>query len=113
MMVISIACSLETWRTMAGMVAKPQAARGFPSTLAGNDLIMSTRHRAHDDRLHDADRFDRGCEFAERGSIQHQGARLVRIVFQLLERELVHFVDVRLGRGSSRHGCMRHVSWRQ
>jgi hypothetical protein len=48
-MVISIACSSDTWRKIAGMVVLPACCE--PASLASNELKPAVRLRPHEDRL--------------------------------------------------------------
>ena len=70
------AASSGTSRTSAGTSLEARHLRRAPAPLAGDQLVAVAVHRAHQERLHQALRADRGGELGER-LLVHLRARLV------------------------------------
>ena len=95
---------------MAGTVGRWDRRAGFPTALAGDDLVAAAGNRPDHDGLHHAHGLDGRSQFVERGRIERRGARLIRIAVELVERDMVDLVGVGPGSGRRRDGSVRNVS---
>ena len=100
-----MAASSGTRRMTAGIGGEAGDLRGAPAALARDDFVALRFTRrgavdgAHDDRLDDALRLDRGGEFFER-FLAHVDARLVLAPLQQVERQIGELVAGQFRRGA-------------
>jgi len=94
-------------------------ARSFAAALAGNDLIASACYRPHHDGLQHAYGLNGSGQLVERGRVERNGARLVRVAVEVVEQNLPQHLAGAIARrcgvrsGRNRGRSMRHVPRRK
>ncbi len=99
-MVISIACSSETWRRMAGMVGLPASREARQRRSPAMSWKRPLAQRAHQHRLYYSVGGDGGGQFGQLLLI-HMGAGLEGVVIDLIEGNLAGLAAFSLDGGGS------------